>query len=1401
MNSDANDGYTEEGWHLSASKYRTSVIRPSPWDTNGEVAVETDVDFQKLLDGRGTGEKFDPCSVRVIERGDSGEGATVEVPAEFRAEYDPHVQRERRYLTWLAHAKTGQRGLYDIYFDVIGRKVPSPSTSDGDLPRENLIENPRFTARSGGQPDGWVLDGADVASFETGTNGGGISGLVIKHDPNAEGRQENAVCVSTRIDVRRYAGQQMYFAARMIAERGVLGRPVTVEIEQYRDDGSRIMEYAIDTRWLTVELAEGHNVEFSERGAFNPEAAEAEVKMRFWLDVEKSCMGLEPTERELETEIWIDNPVLRACERWPWPGANDEMFAEGALEGAAANRAISLTGKRRFVFTGASAGTLSRGSFNPDRRSVHWGPERGTMEFYLRPDWRWDDGEEHLIYEGISMPTDSDSKHSVLLKCGNKHSKLIKLGAEGDNMLEFRIADSSGTVHSVRGKAILQDNKWHHIALTWDHPGACLQIFLDGSLVAVCGPEAEPWPSTDNPEDPELGEGVGTVPGDRRSIPMQLVFGGDLLFRKNSPEILMDELRISDTVRYTDDFQPEFSPFELDEDTRALFHFENTCQGVHHGDDGVIEAFHTHPENPLKSHTYLEYFDGKRVHRSKIDVLPETRAEVFEGNRSENNTSERYLPVKSHPDPRFVRCRRRSVKRKVTGTGEQAPIDVGGDLSPVMLWEAYALAEETESGETRLPRWRAGDNVVPFTYEDLRRTLAPGVEDEVERAVKVFSYCMEVTRYFNANMVLEHVPERDGFVNCSYHLIRMLNMYYSHQCGPLNYPLRKLFILKGISANDYSGTGHQFQQAFFRGGHRLFDNSKRLYWLGRDSRSIIGMRQIHEDPWLMVRHSGNHRAYIPGRPSNARFADNPRPVLDKSPSEEEMQYTLFKPRRPHRIDMALRGGERAFVGWRNEGQWMRRHINGGPLHHGFQPPAYGNGAVVYSPTGNAEDAAERLNLRIEREGDGVLLSPDAEGDSALSYNLSSPYVLTGLQITGKWSGIGPNGLGISVRSDAEEGFEEVWTCESSEGVIEADLSELVAGRYGYELRLDVKAGNESGVVSDVQIRSPFLCSHLSLPGRLKRGRNSIEMVGGPVDRPVTAELAWTERYLSELGVRMPGISYYSPCGRYHKNLFVANPGNTENFEIKLLGEGMKGEVRIEGLPENWVTTPDSIGVEKEDGDSADINFKLCIPDVPEGRIMPYECLIEGDGREGVRRETGVILTSRSALVAETGPHTDIRGDVEVCKAPDLSGGHKVVFNGRGAANFHLKTISAGTYAAWLRIRWQPLQVNAFSLVLDDEPERMLRTCLKPSEWKESEMAYSKMTKNEKDESKVSTPHWGWYRVTGLHLDEGIDHLLSFRADKGTELDALIVVTQKQEVDRAMMNLTQNWNYAPWESPF
>jgi hypothetical protein len=96
----------------------------------------------------------------------------------------------------------------------------------------------------------------------------------------------------------------------------------------------------------------------------------------------------------------------------------------------------------------------------------------------------------------------------------------------------------------------LDYTSWLHVAAVFDGDNDQMRLYVGGNLVASHGI---------SPDD-EIRYGRGGV-----------AMGG------NGPEAGIDEVRISDIVRYTASFDPlEQAPFICDEHTRALWHFDET---------------------------------------------------------------------------------------------------------------------------------------------------------------------------------------------------------------------------------------------------------------------------------------------------------------------------------------------------------------------------------------------------------------------------------------------------------------------------------------------------------------------------------------------------------------------------------------------------------------------------------------------------------------------------------------------------------------------------------------------------------------------------------------------------------------------------------------------------------
>ena len=1348
----------KDDWWNPAWKFRTSVTGVTPYRDDGPRPVEVAIDFSRLLKQAGIDGEFDPASVRVVRS--DGEGGGTEVPFVQREETAPGRDGPQEYLAWIDRPKVGTVGRFQVYFDTRDRGVAAAKYAADRLPPENLLANPGFEKATDGKPDGWTVSPPELVRLGRFAGSTGQRSLMVVVDENTPPDTGREVVISRKFDVGQFAGREMVFECDLLAQKAAYGAPVCIELEQLRADGSRIPEFAVQTRWLTLELAAGQLVQFCERGRFSHEATTVNLRIRMRCYVRDVDTRKTVTGEESHFTVWLDRLVVRPGCRWSWPAKTAAGFVPGALENAPLNRSFEFTGLRRVAFNGASEGTLTSGKFNPEPKSVHWGLASGTLEFWCRPTWQAEDGAEHVFFEGVAYG------HRL-------QSRLRKLSASDGNQLEFTIADAGGKLRSVRGKASLKAGQWHHLAACWDFPAARLELFLDGQSIGRQGPHDKPWPSSLTARDDSKPRGIGISEDDRRSMPMQAFIGGDRSCDDaQSAEAALDEFRISDVARYAEAFTPPREEFALDEHTRALFHFENASQGVHDSDDRFVEG-HLACELPrVAEEVPLDVLSDNGIDRRTVSIRPPASSEAFQSNRVESRLTVT-RPADELPDPRFVECRPRQIERTVKTMDDEFSVSVGGDFEPLMHWITFALPDDSSPEGSILPRWRANDNVVSLSYQDLAATLAPGVEDEAQKAHEIFRHAVATSNYYDAS-ICETLPTHHR-ARVSYSLIKALNIYAFDQCGPLNYTLRKLFLAGGISSNDASGTHHQFQQAFYDGDSRLFDLSPRKYWLLRDNQSVASRRQFEDDLYLKLRQGDKVNSGIRGRRSAARFGSAER---------------------PHDMNFPLRPGERAFVSWHNRGRWIELTGDRQPLPPGEIPPYFGNGSLVFRPVEKTNSATlDNITLTTPADAPPVIRPTNPSLPAALVYRARCPYVFSDGQILGSYTSDAPGAVRVSLSFDEGKTWTEVWRNQSKTGELDVSLIEQVPARFEYWIKLQLMA-DSSAAVSGIEVRSTFICSPLALPGKLSPGKNRIRFAGGPVTAIVSTTCGFVERYQSDLGVSLNSIGFYMNGDQMRRELLIA-AGAKLPLTMTLQGRDFNGQVAVEGLPDDWKVNPPQQRVKLSKAAPASVDFLIAPPaSAQPGEIRPLEVVVGESGRE--RRIPAQILVARAPLVRDAEKADRLTGKVAEISAAELSGQAAAAFAGSGSLGFDIDVPDSGAYALWLRARWEPDSGTNMTLAIDQGPSRNLSATamIGFTDWTSPRRAHTKMFAHFGEQYG----HWSWYRIPDVELTAG-RHRLTLGATDGARFDAVILLPQNPTMDRAAMNLFQDWNYAPWSAPF
>ena len=1336
-------------WWNPQWQFRTTVERPAPDREVTVRPVEVAVDFAGLLSEAGVAGTFDPDSLRVVQR--DADGTPHEVPSVWRTEFNARLGVEQGYLTWFVNPQTGHGAAAEIYFNVVQRGLNPPRYDLGELPLENLLANASFEDADGSTPADWSVEPAALVCLDRFGHTTGQQSLKVVVDESTPAGISRDVAISQRVDVRRFSGQEVVFQCDLLAERAAYGAPVAIAIEQFREDGSRIRENAVDPRWLNIELAQGQLVQFCERGRFSPQAVTAKVLIRMRCSVRDADTGQAVDGPDSYFTVWLDRVVLRPGERWPWPARTHGGFVSGALTDAPVNCGFEFIGLRRVAFNGASEATLTAGYDDPDPRCVHWGLAGGTLEFWCRPSWKAEDGREHTFFDAVAYG------HRL-------QSRLRKLDADSKNQLEFAIADAGGTLRSVRAFAPFRAGAWHHVAVTWDFPNAELVLFFDGEPIGRNGQAGAAWPSSLVSKGKTRG--IGIAEHDSRSMPMQAFIGGDADCEpQRGAEAVLDEFRISDCPRYAEKFEPAQQEFALDGHTRALWHFENDANGIHDADDGFVRG-HLACELPRQQETApLDVFADGHVERRTVLVAPHPAESLFAANRAENRLTV-IRPFAELPDPRFVEYRLCQTERVISSTDDEFKVSVGGDWQPLMESLTYQLAD-TAGAMAAIPRWRANANVVPFSVRDLNATLAPDVSDEAQRAFEVFQYSLATTNYFDADYC-ESLPTRHR-PRVSYTLVKALNIYPFDQCGPLNHALRKLFLTAGISSQNAPGTHHQFEQAFYQGGWRLFDLSPRVYWLNRDNTTVAGRADFEDDLYLKLRQGSSVQSALRGRRES---------------------FGLSTPERPHPMEFPLRPGEQVRFGWQNEGHWFELTEDRQPIPLGKVPPSFGNGTVDFRPVQGSEAVeADTLDFVRTHEGGQTLRAKEPQRAASLVYRLHCPYILSAATVQGQWTAARADAIRASLSFDNGGTWSEVWRNAELHGAWNLDISPRITARYAYWLRIDFDPGSHAAL-SDFRVRTTFVVSPLSLPETLSLGDNRIRVAGGPVATPVKAVCRWYERHASDLGVDVHGIGYYLDGDRSRRNVVVAAPGEDVAFEVTLTGRDCDGEMFVEHLPAGWTVTPRQQTVKRATNQPAtQSKFLLRPASISSPAPVGLEIVLRENGRD--RRIPIQILVAPAALACEAESCKTAGEGAVVRQSPADSGGQIVEFGQAATLTFEARAVQSGKHALWLRARWEPDSSTQLDLAVDGSPARKMSAAamIGFTNWDDPRRAHTKMFAHYGE----AYGHWFWYRIGDIDLTAG-PHRLTLGARDGARFDALVLLPATPPNDRAAMNLFQNWNF-------
>ncbi|HNS65014.1 MAG TPA: hypothetical protein PKJ26_00795, partial [Candidatus Woesebacteria bacterium] len=212
----------------------------------------------------------------------------------------------------------------------------------------------------------------------------------------------------------------------------------------------------------------------------------------------------------------------------PFNGTTTCLNQSGAVTPTTATGAIR--------YSGGSALQTSRGGTSQLNVPVSLvGESEVSIEgwFYF-PDWS-------------AIPGTSFVTNPSLLSYGARFQGSLEINPYSGQTTNYIYAKVQGTNGA---NVAMSGSGWKHLALTYN--GTQGKLYVDGNLVSTINPST-----------------TGSLPA-----PEQSMFRIGNNYCCGSMPLTADEVRISNTVRYTSNFTPQTTPFEPDVNTKLLLHFD-----------------------------------------------------------------------------------------------------------------------------------------------------------------------------------------------------------------------------------------------------------------------------------------------------------------------------------------------------------------------------------------------------------------------------------------------------------------------------------------------------------------------------------------------------------------------------------------------------------------------------------------------------------------------------------------------------------------------------------------------------------------------------------------------------------------------------------------------------------
>ena len=616
-------------------------------------------------------------------------------------------------------------------------------------------------------------------------------------------------------------------------------------IRQIDANGEQLPEAVSDPRWSTAMRPPQVASAIRERGVIHPRAR----KLRFVLELHAIDYKFDefgmPRKSGADAlpQFEITRLALRPACELPFPCYDAKTFFGKGVSETAGDCSLKLATRQNFWYQ-----TRGQGSWagSPpvqyrDERDIYFPAKAGTVEAFFKPDWAKRTQYDYILFEGSSHTIATTPKAIEYHGRGVVFTVRYQPSAK---KLSFLKKDMKNREFKGEATADIPSGVWTHVACTFE-PGKVACVYLNGRKaleVSLAGYEPldlanDPLPN--NTDFTEFYIGSGHV-GKRMSAAID----------KKKPALTgeVDLLRVSTGVRYRGDFTPA-KTFAPDADTRALFTFDDTFDGVAGGGLGVIPGTcHAMTGRRLN---VVEMKGEKRADLIQYypkDILPENDPAVVLDK----------LTYPRMPTEREFKAARRPIRKTFRmKPGEKADFTAGDEV-----YADYVEIANTGDRTLVFPVILNSGDIDPRSFGDFAESLGTMGLSDREKVNKTFNFLLRASDYHISDTAT-YAPDENRPSCVMDNALRMINGYCGFECGPLNTMASHLFACAArCPANMTGGYGHSFQQVFFDGKNHIYDLSAQKFFPSFDNETSVYLEEDAAEPGVHTRMEGSEGHFI-----------------------------------------------------------------------------------------------------------------------------------------------------------------------------------------------------------------------------------------------------------------------------------------------------------------------------------------------------------------------------------------------------------------------------------------------------------------------------------------------------------------------------------------------------------